>query len=89
MAEQFAIALPQPVNRHAQGALLHAQRPGNVRLRSAVFACREKNFQLPKQLCLAVRFTFLLQPFDDLCEQRQGPFAIKRLVGTGSAVAAT
>ena len=45
-------------------------------------ARREKDFQLLEQLRLAVRRAFLLQPFDDLGQQRQRPFAVERLVRT-------
>jgi len=82
VAEQLPVALAQAMHGRTHRAFIHAQRFCGVGVRHRAFARGEKKFELLELFALAGRHAFIAQPDDDPLQQRQRPFAVKRLVRT-------
>jgi len=81
LVEQFAITPAQPVDRHPQRALAHAQFRGGGGVGNLLAVRREKIFQPLEFGNFSGALEFRAQPRHGLLQQRQGPAALIVAVG--------
>ncbi len=80
LSELVPVPLPQPVHRHFDGAMAHAELSCQVGV-TDVFAETELRFEFVEQFAFATSRVFLFEQMHRLVQHRQGPLPIKQFFG--------